>query len=97
MEDLLPLYAESGITGWYPMERGAGNDLLKIRKEFPKMQLLGGFDKKVLFSNSSKEHYVTFEVHKLTIETFRPHYFILSLLNPIHKNNPYLVLCILLV
>jgi len=55
MEDLLPLYAESGITGWYPIERIAGNDLLKIRKAFPKIQLLGGFDKAALFSNSSKE------------------------------------------
>ncbi|MCL4386539.1 MAG: hypothetical protein M1326_09565 [Cyanobacteria bacterium] len=55
MEKLIPLFVESGITGWYPMERAAGNDLLKIRQAFPKLQMLGGFDKRVLFSDSSKE------------------------------------------
>jgi hypothetical protein len=55
MEKLIPLYVESGITGWYPMERAAGNDIVKIREAFPKLQMLGGFNKRVLSDGSSKE------------------------------------------
>ena len=39
----------------YPFERAAGNDMLRIRKNFPDFQLMGGIDKRVLFEGSSKE------------------------------------------
>ena len=39
----------------YPFERAAGNDLLKIRKEFPNFQIMGGFDKRAMFAGGGKE------------------------------------------
>ncbi len=48
VEDLIPLWVELGVTGIFPMERKAGNDLLRIRSRFPRLQLLGGIDKRIL-------------------------------------------------
>ncbi len=53
IEELVPLWAETGVTGIFPIE--AVNNIVKIRKEFPKIQLLGGMNKKVLFGDSNKE------------------------------------------
>ncbi len=53
VETLIPLFIESGITGMYPFERAAGNDLERIRETYPDFQLLGGVDKRVLFSGVS--------------------------------------------
>lgn len=55
VEDLLPLILETGVTGMYPFERAAGNDMLRIRKNYPDFQLIGGIDKRVLFEGSTKE------------------------------------------
>ena len=55
VEDLIPLIVETGVTGMYPFERAAGNDILRIRKNFPDFQILGGIDKRVLFEDSSIE------------------------------------------
>jgi hypothetical protein len=55
VEELIPLIVETGVTGMYPFERAAGNDLLRIRKDFPDFQLIGGFDKRVLFAGSGKD------------------------------------------
>jgi len=55
VEELVPLIAETGVTGMYPFERAAGNDMLRIRKNFPDFQLIGGIDKRVLFADSGKE------------------------------------------
>jgi len=46
--ELIPLFLEAGITGVYPMQTGTGMDLVKIRKEFPKLQMMGGFPKETL-------------------------------------------------
>jgi uroporphyrinogen decarboxylase len=54
VEELIPLLVESGVTGMYPFERAAGNDLLRIREAFPAFQVLGGFDKRVLFEGSTR-------------------------------------------
>jgi hypothetical protein len=54
VEELIPLIAETGVTGMYPFERAAGNDLLRIREAFPAFQILGGFDKRVLFQDSTR-------------------------------------------
>lgn len=53
IEDLISLIVETGVTGTYPFEMAAGNDLLKIRENFPDFQMLGGFDKRVLFKDSN--------------------------------------------
>jgi uroporphyrinogen decarboxylase len=55
VEDLLPLIIETGVTGMYPFERAAGNDMLQIRKNYPDFQLIGGIDKRVLFEGSTRE------------------------------------------
>jgi hypothetical protein len=48
IEELIPLWVETGVTGVFPMERKAGNDLRRIRARFPRLQLLGGVDKRIL-------------------------------------------------
>ncbi|MCL4378434.1 MAG: hypothetical protein M1409_08685 [Actinobacteria bacterium] len=48
IEVLLPLFLEVGITGMLPFERQAKNDLIEIRKKYPKLNIFGGFDKNVL-------------------------------------------------
>jgi uroporphyrinogen decarboxylase len=55
VEDLIPLIVETGVTGMYPFERAAGNDLLRIREAFPDFQIMGGFDKRTLFETGGKE------------------------------------------
>jgi uroporphyrinogen decarboxylase len=42
---LLPMYIENGVTGILPVERVANMDPVKIRKEYPKLQMIGGVDK----------------------------------------------------
>ena len=54
VEDLIPLIVETGVTGMYPFERAAGNDLLRIRKAFPDFQIMGGFDKRTMFNEGGK-------------------------------------------
>jgi uroporphyrinogen decarboxylase len=54
VEKLIPLIIETGVTGMYPFERAAGNDLLSIRKDFPDFQMIGGIDKRILFKSSGK-------------------------------------------
>jgi uroporphyrinogen decarboxylase len=55
VEDLIPLIIDTGVTGMYPFERAAGNDLLRIRRMFPDFQIIGGIDKRVLFENSTQK------------------------------------------
>jgi uroporphyrinogen decarboxylase len=43
--ELVPLFLESGITGLYPMETSTGMDIRKIRKAYPRLQMLGGISK----------------------------------------------------
>ena len=45
LEKLIPLFLESGITGIYPFEIQAGNDIVSIRKRYPHLQIIGGLDK----------------------------------------------------
>jgi hypothetical protein len=45
LDALIPLFLEAGLTGTYPIEVQAGNDLVAIRKRYPKMHLAGGIDK----------------------------------------------------
>jgi hypothetical protein len=48
IEELIPLWVDLGVTGLFPMERKSGNDLVRIREKFPRLQLLGGVDKRIL-------------------------------------------------
>ena len=48
VSELIPLFLEVGITGMYPFEVQAKNDILKIRKKYPHLQIFGGIDKNEL-------------------------------------------------
>jgi hypothetical protein len=48
---LIPLFMEGGVTGMGPMEVAAGMDVVEVRKAFPRLQILGGIDKRVLASD----------------------------------------------
>jgi hypothetical protein len=43
--DLIPLFLEAGVTGMYPFEVNCGMDIVKVRKAFPGMQMMGGIPK----------------------------------------------------
>lgn len=43
--DIIPLFLEGGVTGMYPFEVSCGMDIVKVRKEFPKLQMMGGIPK----------------------------------------------------
>jgi hypothetical protein len=43
--DLIPLFIEGGATGMYPFETACGMDIVKVRKHFPKLQMMGGIPK----------------------------------------------------
>jgi uroporphyrinogen-III decarboxylase len=45
---LIPLFLEAGCTGLYPFEVAAGMDVVEVREAFPKLQMLGGLDKRAL-------------------------------------------------
>lgn len=43
--DLIPIYMEAGITGMYPIEATCGMDVVRVRKEFPELRMMGGVPK----------------------------------------------------
>lgn len=45
---MIPWMNEAGIEGVFPLERQAGVDIVKIRREYPDLLMLGGFDKMVM-------------------------------------------------
>ena len=45
VEKLIPLWLEGGVTGLLPFEVKAGGDVLKVRKQYPHLQIIGGIDK----------------------------------------------------
>ena len=48
VSELIPLFIETGVTGMYPFEVQAGNDIIEIRKRYPKLQMFGGINKNIL-------------------------------------------------
>lgn len=45
---MIPWMQEAGIEGVYPLERQAGVDIAKIREEYPRFLMMGGYDKMVM-------------------------------------------------
>ena len=43
--DIIPLFLEGGATGMYPMEASCGMDIVKVRKHFPDLKMMGGIPK----------------------------------------------------
>jgi len=49
IEELIPLWMDAGINGFFPMEQAAGNDIFAYRKKYGKNLLMsGGIDKRAL-------------------------------------------------
>ena len=48
LTELIPLFVEGGVTGFYPFECMSGMDVVQIRKNFPKLQMMGGINKRIL-------------------------------------------------
>ena len=49
VEELIPLWLESGVNGIYPMEVAAGMDVVKLRREYGRdLLMMGGIDKRAL-------------------------------------------------
>jgi uroporphyrinogen decarboxylase len=42
---LIPLFLEAGVTGMYPFETHCGMDIVKVRQQYPRLQMLGGISK----------------------------------------------------
>jgi uroporphyrinogen decarboxylase len=42
---IIPLFIEAGVTGMYPFEAHCGMDVAKVRKQYPRLQMLGGIPK----------------------------------------------------
>ncbi len=42
---VIPLFIEAGITGMYPFEVHCGMDLARVRRTYPKLQIMGGISK----------------------------------------------------
>ena len=42
---LIPLYLEVGVTGMYPFEAHCGMDIVKVRQQYPELQIMGGIPK----------------------------------------------------
>lgn len=76
---LIPLFVEGGVTGLLPMEVVAGMSVTKVRKLFPRLQIMGGIDKRVLakdkaFIDQELETKVSFMVKKSGYVPFVDHY-----------------------
>ena len=39
--NLIPLFLEGGATGMYPFETACGMDIIKVRKHFPDLKMMG--------------------------------------------------------
>jgi len=46
--ELIPLWMEAGVDAMSPVEIAAGNDPLKLRRDYPKLGMFGGIDKREL-------------------------------------------------
>ncbi|MCL6087623.1 MAG: hypothetical protein M1475_04360, partial [Actinobacteria bacterium] len=53
IDELIPLWIEAGVTGIFPIE--AINDVSEIRQKYPKLQMMGGIDKRLLFKEGTKK------------------------------------------
>ena len=48
VDSVIPWYLEAGADGFQPFERMAGIDVNALRRKFPEIVMIGGFDKMVL-------------------------------------------------
>lgn len=48
--ELIPLFMDAGINMLMPFEVQAGMDICKVAREFPELSIVGGFDKRTLWT-----------------------------------------------
>ncbi len=53
VEDIIPWYQQAGIRGCLPVECNADNDPERIRMKFPDWLMIGGIEKRALYSDES--------------------------------------------
>lgn len=53
IEDMMPLFLECGATALLPFEIRAGNDIERVRRNYPSLGMLGGIDKTALTHHST--------------------------------------------
>ena len=42
---IIPNFIDAGVDGFLPMDVNAGMDIVAVRKQFPKLKFIGGFNK----------------------------------------------------
>ncbi len=48
LEEMIPWLLTAGLDGIYPLERQSGVDVARIRKNYPRLLMMGGYDKMVM-------------------------------------------------
>jgi len=48
VEPMIPWLLDAGIEGVYPLERQSGVDVARIRRDYPRFLMMGGYDKMVM-------------------------------------------------
>ena len=51
--ELIPLFMGAGVTGMYPFETHSGMDIVKVRRQYPKLQMMGGIPKSEIVKGRS--------------------------------------------
>ncbi|MCQ2393061.1 MAG: hypothetical protein MJ249_02130 [Kiritimatiellae bacterium] len=41
----IPVFLDAGVDGFLPMDVNAGMDIVKVRQQFPKLKIIGGYNK----------------------------------------------------
>jgi len=51
---IIPLFIEAGVTGMFPFEVNCGMDVVKVRKQYPKLAIMGGIPKAEIFKGKKR-------------------------------------------
>lgn len=62
LTQMIPWLLDCGVDGVFPLERNAGVDIAGLRKEFPKLLMIGGFDKRCVLQGKEA---IAAEIEKL--------------------------------
>ncbi len=54
IKDLVPWFLRTGVDGFLPLEKQAGVDIVSLRKIYPKIRFVGGFDKMIMHLGEKK-------------------------------------------
>lgn len=54
IEELVSWFTDLGVEGFLPLERQSGVDIIKLRKLYPQLKMIGGYDKMVMSKGESE-------------------------------------------